>query len=209
MCVQERQIGSGRQQGGGRRSSRGHVGHRLGRLDAEHEQHQYRGRPVDDGDHVRRTIRRECLQRRAQSSGELFGSDHFFIGGEGDWLVAKALDPPTDTTPARGTDDPELFKNFRRGAFSYFVPLDDGDYTVALGFLEPDKDKQIGERVFDVVANGETKLKNLDVLKAAKGEYRTVVTESFTTQVTNGYLKLDFTPSLGEAVVSNIRIRKQ
>ncbi|WP_414476075.1 glycoside hydrolase family 2 TIM barrel-domain containing protein [Microvirga sp. M2] len=144
----------------------------------------------------------------ASTAGDLFGSDNFFIGGEGDWLVPKGLGPPTDTTPVQGTNDPQLFKNFRRGSFSYFIPLDDGDYTVELGFLEPDKGKAIGERIFDVVANGETKLENFDVLKAAKGEYRTVVNESFTTGVSHGYLKLDFTPRLGEAVVSNIRIRK-
>lgn len=89
-----------------------------------------------------------------------------------------------------------MFKNFRRGSFSYFVPLDDGNYTVTLGFLEPDKAKKIGERVFDV-------------LQAAKGKYRTVVGKSFTTQVANRYLKLDFAPCLGEAVVSNISIRKR
>ncbi|PTM93350.1 glycoside hydrolase family 2 TIM barrel-domain containing protein [Mycoplana dimorpha] len=145
----------------------------------------------------------------ASSSGELFGSDNFFIGGEGDWLVSKGLDAPLDTTAVQGTDDPQLFKNFRRGTFSYFVPLDDGDYTVTLGFLEPDKAKKIGERVFDVVANGEIELENFDVLKAAKGKYRTAIDESFSTKVADGYLKLDFTPSLGEAVVSNIRIRKR
>ena len=115
----------------------------------------------------------------------------------------------TDATPARGTDDPQLFKNFRRGSFSYFVPLDHGHYAVTLGFLEPDKNTQIGARVFDVVANGETKLENFDVLQAAKGKYRTAVHESFGTDVANGYLRLDFTPRLGDAVVSNIRIRKQ
>jgi beta-galactosidase len=145
----------------------------------------------------------------ASASGELFGSDNFFIGGEGDWLISKGLDAPTDTTAVQGTGDPQLFKNFRRGRFSYFIPLDKGDYTVTLGFLEPDKDKKVGERVFDVVANGETKLKNFDILQAAKGKYRTVVDESFTTEVSSGYLKLDFTPSLGEAVVSNIRIGKR
>ncbi|TGT72322.1 hypothetical protein EN809_016970 [Mesorhizobium sp. M2E.F.Ca.ET.166.01.1.1] len=88
-----------------------------------------------------------------------------------------------DTTEVQGTDDPQLFKNFRRGNFSYFVPLDDGDYMVVLGFLEPDRARKIGERVFDVVANGETKLENFDVLQASRGRYRTAVDKSFTTVV--------------------------
>lgn len=64
----------------------------------------------------------------------------------------------------------------------------------------------IWNRVFDVVANGEKKLENFDVLAAA-GAYRKAVTRSFTTTVSGGRLELDFKPVRGEAVVSNIAIR--
>ena len=89
------------------------------------------------------------------SRGAVFGSDNFFIGGAGDWLVGKSTSSPPDQdrTQVSGTEDPQLYKNYRRGAFSYFVPLADGTYSVTLGFLEPFKGTAVGNRVFDVVAN--------------------------------------------------------
>ncbi|KAB0265570.1 glycoside hydrolase family 2 TIM barrel-domain containing protein [Microvirga brassicacearum] len=140
------------------------------------------------------------------ASGELFGSDNFFIGGEGGWLVPKNGDVPEDTTPVRGSDNPALFKNYRSGAFSYYIPLEDGPYTVTLGFLEPDRTTEVRQRLFDVVANGVTQIDNLDVLQAA-GAYRTVVSRTFTTIVSDGHLKLDFVPERGDAIVSNLVVK--
>ena len=144
------------------------------------------------------------------SRGAVYGSDSFFIGGTGDWLVGKSTSSPPDQdrTPVSGTEDAQLYKNYRRGAFSYFVPVPDGTYSVTLGFLEPYKGTVVGNRVFDVVANGEKKLENLDVLAAA-GAYRRAVTRTFTTRVSGGRLELDFKPVRGEAVVSNIAIRRE
>lgn len=164
------------------------------------------------------------------AAGLRFGSDNFFIGGAGDWLVEKGTRGVHDTTPvtmkqglpghsatavganhaSSGNDprDADLFNNFRRGSFSYYLPLADGSYVLTLGFLEPDRDRQPGHRVFNVVGNGENLLENLDVLQSA-GAYRTVVTKTFTVQVSGGHLKLDFVPVRGEAVVSNIMVRKQ
>jgi beta-galactosidase len=105
-----------------------------------------------------------------------------------------------------GTSDPQLYKNYRRGAFSYLVPLADGTYSVTLGFLEPYKGTAVGNRVFDVIANGEKKLENFDVVAAA-GAYRQAVTRTFMATVSGGRLELDFKPVRGEAVVSNIAIR--
>jgi beta-galactosidase len=142
-------------------------------------------------------------------SGVMFGSDNFFIGGVGDWLVEKGTRGVTDPTPVHGTKDKDLFKNYRRGQFSYYIPLDDGTYEVTLGFLEPDKETAVGNRLFDVAANDQKEISHFDVLKAAGGTYRTVVTRVFTTAVSGGHLKLDFIPIRGEAVVSNIMVRRQ
>ena len=164
------------------------------------------------------------------AAGERFGSDNFFIGGSGDWLVEKGtrgvrdatavtITPGalansmavTGATQANSASDPrdaDLFKNFRRGTFSYFLPLSDGNYRLTLGFVEPDRHTQAGHRVFNVAANGVNLLENFDVLQAA-GAYRTVVTRVFTVPISRGHLKLDFVPLRGEAVVSNIMIRKE
>jgi beta-galactosidase len=142
------------------------------------------------------------------AAGARFGSDNFFTGGTGDWLVEKGTRGVTDPTPVSGTSDPHLFSNYRRGRFSYLVPLENGRYQVTLGFVEPARTAQAGYRVFDVVANGAPQLRNFDVLRTA-GAYRTAVTRTFTVDVTGGQLKLDFLPVRDEAVVSNISIRRQ
>jgi beta-galactosidase len=142
------------------------------------------------------------------SAGARFGSDNFFIGGTSNWLVNKNTKPVADWTPVSGTPDVNLYKNYRYGQFSYDVPLEDGRYEVTLGFLEPDRSTDTGNRVFDVAASGEVKIQNLDVLRAAGGRYRTAVTRRFTTTVTGGHLKLDFIPERGDAVVSNIAIHR-
>ena len=141
--------------------------------------------------------------------GELYGSDNFFTGGEGGSVILQNSRYLDDTTPVRGTEDPQLFTNFRRGRFSYFIPLADGTYSITLGFLEPHRTTSIGQNVFDVMANGDPKLHNFDVLQATNGEYRKVVVKTFTSLVTGGHLKLDFEPAIGNAIVSNIRIQRQ
>jgi beta-galactosidase len=142
------------------------------------------------------------------TAGELFGSDNFFVGGLASSIIPKNFNAPEDITPVRGTDHPLLFQNFRHGTFSYFIPLENGTYDVTLGLLEPNRSTSTGQRIFDVVANGETKLRNMDVLREAGGKYRTVVIRTFTAPVSGGDLKLDFLPARGDALVSNISIRK-
>jgi beta-galactosidase len=138
------------------------------------------------------------------SQGIRFGSDDFFSGGLGDWLGSGDPDagiPPT----VRDTDDPQLYKYYRRGDFSYDIPLPDAQYEVTLGFVEPDRDTTTGERLFNVVANGRTVLENFDVLRSA-GANRTVVTRAFNVEVSGGHLILDFNSVQGEALVSTISI---
>jgi beta-galactosidase len=143
------------------------------------------------------------------SAGALFGSDNFFMGGAGNYLVEKGTGQVSDPSPVSGTSEPDLYKNYRHGQFAYEVPLEDGEYQVTLGFVEPDRITKVGNRIFNVVANGKTKLQNFDVLAATGGKYRTAVTRSFPVTVSGAQLKLSFVPVRGEAVVSSLQIRRQ
>ena len=138
------------------------------------------------------------------SNGTRFGSDDFFVGGTGGQIGSGDAEGgiPEDI---RGTDDPQLYKYFRRGDFSYDIPLPDGSYDMTLGFLEPDEDVVVGERVFDVIANGQPLLRTFDVLQEA-GAARTAVTRTFPVDVAGGRLVLEFDPVGGEALVSTIKI---
>jgi beta-galactosidase len=138
------------------------------------------------------------------SEGALFGSDNFFRGG------TDMRTPGGVSQNISGTDNVELFLNFRSGDFSYEIPLDDGAYTVSLGFIEPNEATEVGQRIFNVTANGETMLENFDILREI-GSPRTVVIRAFRVVVSGGRGSLDlrFTPIAGEAIVSNIMISRQ
>jgi hypothetical protein len=70
--------------------------------------------------------------------------------------------------PIVAKKDSELFQTERWGNdFSYVFPVPPGEYRVTLRFAETWL-KKPGERVFDVLINGEKVLSNLDILHEAK-----------------------------------------
>ena len=93
--------------------------------------------------------------------------------------------------------------SYRKGKFSYRLPLADGSYRVRLWFAEPDANPS--RRIFSVLANGEPALDNLDVAAAAGGPLK-VLARSFRAQAERGALQLDFVPAAGEAIVSAIDV---
>jgi beta-galactosidase len=143
------------------------------------------------------------------TQGTRFGSDDFFSGGEFGY-IDPGVDPgggvPEDIT---GTEDPELYKWYRSGDFSYSIPLADGSYELTLGFVELDEGVDEGDRIFDVLADGEPLIEGLDVISEA-GERREVITRSFDVDVSGGRLVLEFTPAEGSvdyaALVSTIKL---
>jgi beta-galactosidase len=137
------------------------------------------------------------------SRGLRFGSDEFFVGG-----TAEPLDPGDvkgGTPSVDATSDPLLYKFFRRGTFRYEIPVPDGNYTVTLGFVEPNTDAAGGANVFDVSANGAVVLDDVDVARDA-GDERTALERSFQVTVQGGTLTLAFVPVRGDALVSNISV---
>lgn len=105
--------------------------------------------------------------------------------------------------PIKGTRDWPLFQTFRYGRdkLSYTFPLPDGDYRVELYFMEP----WIGERVFDVVVNGHTVLKDLDIAKEVG--MHAALKKVVTAHITGGRLVISFPRVLvGQAVISAIAI---
>jgi len=147
-----------------------------------------------------------------KSTGLTFGSDNFFIGGNGRNLnPLGASDVNQDRTVASGFSDSGdilIWKSYRTGKeFEYNVPVTNGSYQVTLGFLEALSSSVSGGRIFNVFANDNLVYNNLDIL-AITGSYRTATTKVFTVVVNNGNLKLDFRGITGDAVVSNISIKK-
>ena len=135
-----------------------------------------------------------------------FGSDTFFEGGTAQMISGAAtsrgrLAPPPVISK---TDSPEISATYRMGSFRYRIPTSDGSHTVVLTFVEPQL--KPGNRVFDVLANGQKVLSNLDVAASAGGAL-TAHQEHFEVSVNGGILLLEFTPTKGDAIVSAIEVK--
>jgi beta-galactosidase len=142
----------------------------------------------------------------AATATQRFGSDAFFAGGKAGTLTKPAeYGKPAVAAAVAGTPDPAIAATFREGRFDYAVPLADGRYTVRLTFVEPSR--AVGERVFDVTANGRQIIKALDVAREAGGSAKAVV-RTAVVQVRGGRLDLAFTPRKGDAIVSAIEITR-
>jgi hypothetical protein len=123
-------------------------------------------------------------------------ADDYFTGGE--------TFPSGD--PIAGTTDDILFQNERYGDFSYSIPIANGDYTLNLGFAETfwEAPADLGNRVFDVSAQGVLILDNFEILvEAAKN---TALIKSFSITVSGGSVDLVFTTVADNAKISNIEI---
>jgi beta-galactosidase len=134
--------------------------------------------------------------------GQRYGSDMYFAQGTGQRVDAAdgAVPKPASIT----AEDSGLYDTYREGDFAYRVPLPNGRYRVRLEFEEPTA-SAAGMRIFDVEANGATRLKDFDVFKAAGGKLRGVERE-FEVRIEDGTLRLAFRPQRGSAVVSALSI---
>lgn len=140
----------------------------------------------------------------AEGADGRFGSDAFFTGGTaGSLQPASGYGPPRPRKEVHGTADTMLISTYREGDFTYRLPVADGTYRVTLSFVEPSA--TAGERQFNVIANGEKKLRSLDVAALA-GAPMTMVKREFKVKVTGEKLILHFAPVKGQAIVSAIAV---
>jgi len=93
--------------------------------------------------------------------GNRWTSDRYYSGGEASSQAHQSI--------ARTTDN-AMFEQWRRGQFSYDIPLKPGDYELHLFFVEPefgpDAPHGGGEtsRMFDVLLSGKPLLYQFDIL---------------------------------------------
>jgi hypothetical protein len=115
-------------------------------------------------------------------------TDQYFTGGVGAWAVPL---------PA-----PLAFLRYGT-SFSYAIPLANGMYNIAVTVVEPNK-TAAGQRLFTVIANGQASAP-LDVFALA-GADNVAYTLPLQALVGAGMLRLQFTASLGNAIVSEIAV---
>lgn len=104
------------------------------------------------------------------------------------------------------TSTPSLYQTCRWAwdylGYRYTVP--NGTYTVKLKFAEIWFTKA-GERVQDIVINGQTVLKNFDMVAAGGGAFR-AVDKAFTVNVTNGTIEIGLYGVVDEPQINAIEI---
>jgi hypothetical protein len=128
------------------------------------------------------------------SKGAVWLSDRYFQGGS-TWRNAQ---------PVGDTADPTLYQGHRWGVSGYNIPVpESGAYKVSLHFAEL-VFNQPGKRVFDVSAEGTTKVSRLDVLDQAG--YSSAHVETFEVTVNDGVLNLGFPRVVEDPMVSAIEV---
>jgi len=134
-----------------------------------------------------------------------FGSDTFFDGGTAQIISGpgNGFRAPAPVSIA-GTTSPVVAATYRIGTFTYRIPAADGPHGVVLTFVEPSLHP--GDRIFDVFANGQKALTNLDVAAAAGGAL-TAYQQHFEVNARNGMVILEFKPTKGDAIVSAIEVQ--
>jgi hypothetical protein len=132
-------------------------------------------------------------------SGKLFVADKAYVPGDFGYIGGNVK---TYTNDILGTTDDPLYQTLRYLNGTVIYQLDNmpaGGYEVTLYFMEPSI-PEVGGRLFDILAEGTVALDNYDIFANAGASF-TAVTETFTTQVSDGQLNLDFVSANNRAII--------
>jgi N-acetylneuraminic acid mutarotase len=127
------------------------------------------------------------------TAGHAWAADMDYTGG-----VAS-----TGSYAVAGTSDDPLFYTRRWGSMSYNIPVVNGSYTLNLYFSEPVMGA-VGNRVFNVSAEGQPLLAKFDVFAAAG--YHNAYVRSFAVSVSDGALNIGFTAIKENPIISAIEV---
>lgn len=133
------------------------------------------------------------------SEGNLFIADQYFSGGSQVFAVTDDIFiPGTGGTTANDEDVDDILYQTERydGDLSYEIPIANGFYTLRLHYAELYHD-DIGERIFDVYAEGALITDNLDIFEARQnaftpGKFAALIQEFPLIEVTDGTMSLQF-----------------
>jgi len=133
-----------------------------------------------------------------------------YVGGDGvsyaaeEFVSGGTID---ELTVIKGSQDPDLYRYFRRGSFSIAKPMQNGVYDVTLFFAEPD-DVGGGERVFDTLVEGQVVIRDLDIMASRDGKTHSALTITVPgVELGDGEFNIDFAASAGEPVLSAVLVR--
>lgn len=108
-----------------------------------------------------------------------------------------------------GTQIQPLYKSYRTGNLLFSRPLNNGIYDLTLHFMEPE-DISKGERRFDVLAQGNLVIGDLDVRSSRDGRMRSALSRTIPNiQVTEGRFEISLKGLKGLPVISGFEVRQR
>ncbi|WP_158880442.1 S8 family serine peptidase [Amycolatopsis anabasis] len=139
--------------------------------------------------------------------GDTWAADRPFLAGGSGYLDNNLSKVVRAREPIRGTDEPELYRTQREGAYEYrFDNVPNGVYAVELKFAEL-KRIMPNTRLFDVICEDQLFLPALDVANTA-GVF-TALDRTIYVKVTDGQLNVRLISRKGEPIVNSIRVTER
>lgn len=123
-------------------------------------------------------------------------ADTYFSGG----------DALSKSDSISGTDDPQIYQNYRNGIFSYAFPVSNGTYSVLLQTMESYW-TETNKRRFSVEIEGVPVIDNIDLIALLGGKF-IAYDRTFITEVKDGTLNMVFKASIDKAIACAIVIRE-
>ena len=113
----------------------------------------------------------------------------------------------TETFEVPGVAFPQIFRTERYSMSAYEFNLPNGKYTVRLHFAECFTGiTGVGQRIYSFVVQGQKPEKDFDLFKEADGMYKAIQREYKGVAVTDGKLKITFTPNIENPAINGIEI---
>jgi len=117
------------------------------------------------------------------------------------------LDKPA-ATPIASTDEDALYQSYLSSStdlaeIRYQIPLENGNYTVRLHFVE-NFFTTVGSRVFSINMENQNRLSNFDIFREVG--YKTAMVKDFDVNLTDGKLDLKFNPTANRLAIAGIEI---
>ena len=132
----------------------------------------------------------------ATLDGIQYQADAYFTGG----LTY------TNTNEIAGTNEDAVYQSERYEDSSYAIPVDNGSYNIRFNFSET-YHEVAGERIFNVIVEGQSRLSNVDIFKTA-GFNAAMVEQVDRVAVSDGTLNIDFQSVTAFAKITGIVIYK-
>ena len=109
----------------------------------------------------------------------------------------------------KGSSDAALFQSYREGDLKIAHPVANGTYDVTFYFAEPAQ-IDAGERVFDIIAENELVIDDIDVMVFRDAKVISALTVTVPDlSISDGELNIEFAASAGQPILSALHLREK